>query len=210
VVQLILIRHAQNEWVRTGRLAGWTPGVHLNDEGKQQAEALGRRLASANLQAVYSSPLERAVETAEAITAHYPDLSVAVEEGVGEVNFGEWTGKRLRQLRRKRLWEVVQNFPSGARFPQGESLREMQNRVVSTLERLADAHPGGRIAVVAHSDVLKAAIAHFAGIHLDLFQRLIISPASISIVALGRSGVRIIRLNDISHYEESRDNKKQG
>jgi probable phosphomutase (TIGR03848 family) len=210
VVQLILIRHAQNEWVRTGRLAGWTPGVHLNDEGKQQAEALGRRLASADLQAVYSSPLERAVETAEAITAHYPNLSVIVEEGMGEVNFGEWTGKRLRQLRRKRLWEVVQHFPSGARFPQGESIREMQNRVVSTLERLADAHPGGRIAVVAHSDVLKAAIAHFAGIHLDLFQRLIISPASISIVALGRSGVRIIRLNDISHYEESRDNKKQG
>jgi probable phosphomutase (TIGR03848 family) len=210
VVQLILIRHAQNEWVRTGRLAGWTPGVHLNDEGKQQAEALGKRLASANLQAVYSSPLERAVETAEAITAHYPDLSVAVEEGVGEVRFGEWTGKRLRQLRRKRLWEVVQHFPSGARFPQGESIREMQNRVVSTLERLADAHPGGRIAVVAHSDVLKAAIAHFAGIHLDLFQRLIISPASISIVALGRSGVRIVRLNDISHYEESRNNKKQG
>jgi probable phosphomutase (TIGR03848 family) len=210
VVQLILIRHAQNEWVRTGRLAGWTPGVHLNDEGKRQAEALGKRLASANLQAVYSSPLERAVETAEAITAHSPDLSVIVEEGMGEVNFGEWTGKRLRQLRRKRLWEVVQHFPSGARFPQGESIREMQNRVVSTLERLADAHPGGRIAVVAHSDVLKAAIAHFAGIHLDLFQRLIISPASISIVALGRSGVRIIRLNDISHYEESRDNKKQG
>jgi probable phosphomutase (TIGR03848 family) len=210
VVQLILIRHAQNEWVRTGRLAGWTPGVHLNDEGKQQAEALGRRLASANLQAVYSSPLERAVETAEAITAHYPDLNVTVEEGMGEVRFGEWTGKRLRQLRRKRLWEVVQHFPSGARFPQGESIREMQNRVVSTLERLADAHPGGRIAVVAHSDVLKAAIAHFAGIHLDLFQRLIISPASISIVALGRSGVRIIRLNDISHYEESRDNRKQG
>jgi probable phosphomutase (TIGR03848 family) len=210
VVQLILIRHAQNEWVRTGRLAGWTPGVHLNDEGKQQAEALGRRLASANLQAVYSSPLERAVETAEAITAHYPDLSVAIEEGMGEVNFGEWTGKRLRQLRRKRLWEVVQHFPSGARFPQGESIREMQNRVVSTLERLADGHPGGRIAVVAHSDVLKAAIAHFAGIHLDLFQRLIISPASISIVALGRSGVHIVRLNDISHYEENRDNKKQG
>jgi probable phosphomutase (TIGR03848 family) len=210
VVQLILIRHAQNEWVRTGRLAGWTPGIHLNEEGKRQAETLGRRLASANLQAVYSSPLERAVETAEAITAHYPEMSVAIEEGMGEVRFGAWTGKRLRQLRRKRLWEVVQHFPSGARFPDGESIREMQNRVVSTLERLADVHPGGRIAVVAHSDVLKAAIAHFAGMHLDMFQRLIISPASISIVMLWRSGVRIVRLNDISHYEEDKDNGKQG
>lgn len=202
MVQLLLIRHAQNEWVKTGRLAGWTPGVHLNKEGKRQAELLGKRLATANLQALYSSPLERAVETAEAIASHYQELSVTIEEDVGEVRYGEWTGKRLRQLRRKRLWEAVQHFPSGVRFPQGESIREMQSRAVGALERLSAAHPGGRIAVVAHSDVLKAAIAHFAGLPLDLFQRLIISPASISIVTLGRSGVRIVRLNDISHYEE--------
>src|SRR5690606_41519494 len=92
---LVLIRHAQNDWVKTGRLAGWTPGVHLNEEGRRQAEALGERLASATLQAVYSSPLERAVETAGAVVKHYPGLAVQIEEEVGEVAFGKWTGERL-------------------------------------------------------------------------------------------------------------------
>lgn len=201
---LVLIRHAQNDWVQTGRLAGWTPGVHLNEEGQRQAEALGERLASAKLQAVYSSPLERAVETAEAVVKHYPEMQVQIDEGVGEVRFGEWTGDRLRKLRRKRLWEVVQNYPSGARFPNGESFRETQYRVVGALEALAQRHPGGRIAVVSHSDVIKLVVAHYAGIHLDLFQRLIISPASISIIALSRMGPRIIRLNDTGHIDQTR------
>jgi len=200
----VLIRHAQNDWVKTGRLAGWTPGVHLNEEGRRQAEALGERLASAKLQAVYSSPLERAVETAEAVVKHYPGLTVQIEEGVGEVAFGGWTGERLRKLRRRRLWDIVQNYPSGARFPEGESFRETQNRVIDALERIAQRHPGGKVAVVSHSDVIKLAVAYYAGIHLDLFQRLIISPASISIIGLSRMGPRIIRLNDTAHYEQAR------
>ncbi len=200
----MLIRHAQNDWVKTGRLAGWTPGVHLNEEGRRQAEALGERLASAKLQAVYSSPLERAVETAEAVVKHYPGLTVQIEEGVGEVAFGGWTGERLRKLRRRRLWDIVQNYPSGARFPEGESFRETQNRVIDALERIAQRHPGGKVAVVSHSDVIKLAVAYYAGIHLDLFQRLIISPASISIIGLSRMGPRIIRLNDTAHYEQAR------
>ena len=200
----MLIRHAQNDWVKTGRLAGWTPGVHLNEEGRRQAEALGERLASAKLQAVYSSPLERAVETAEAVVKHYPGLTVQIEEGVGEVAFGGWTGERLRKLRRRRLWDIVQNYPSGARFPEGESFRETQNRVIDALERIAQQHPGGKVAVVSHSDVIKLAVAYYAGIHLDLFQRLIISPASISIIGLSRMGPRIIRLNDTAHYEQAR------
>ena len=199
--QYLLIRHAQNEWVRTGRLAGWTPEVHLNEEGLNQADALGERLADAKLAAVYSSPLVRAVETADAIVKHYPHLEVEIDEKVGEVDYGDWTGKRLRQLSRKRLWRVVQGFPSGARFPDGESLYEMQTRVVQAIERLGGKHPGGRIAIVAHADVLKASVAHYAGIHLDLFQRLVISPASISIIDVHRYGPRIIRLNDTSHYD---------
>ncbi len=200
----MLIRHAQNDWVKSGRLAGWTPGVHLIEEGRRQAEALGERLASAKLQAVYSSPLERAVETAEAVVKHYPGLTVQIEEGVGEVAFGGWTGERLRKLRRRRLWDIVQNYPSGARFPEGESFRETQNRVIDALERIAQRHPGGKVAVVSHSDVIKLAVAYYAGIHLDLFQRLIISPASISIIGLSRMGPRIIRLNDTAHYEQAR------
>lgn len=202
---LFLIRHAQNEWVRTGRLAGWTPGVHLNEEGQQQAAALGERLATAKLQAVYSSPLERAVETAQAVLAHYPEMELQINEGVGEVQFGKWTGERLRKLRRKRLWNAVQHTPSRARFPAGETIREMQYRAVSALEDIAQQHPGGRIAVFSHSDVIKAIIAHYAGIHLDLFQRLMISPASISIIALHRQGSAIVRMNDTYHIEHRPD-----
>lgn len=202
---LFLIRHAQNEWVRTGRLAGWTPGVHLNEEGQQQAAALGERLATAKLQAVYSSPLERAVETAQAVLAHYPEMELQISEGVGEVQFGKWTGERLRKLRRKRLWNAVQHTPSRARFPEGETIREMQYRAVSALEDIAQQHPGGRIAVFSHSDVIKAIIAHYAGIHLDLFQRLMISPASISIIALHRQGSAIVRMNDTYHIEHRPD-----
>ncbi len=198
---LLLIRHAQNEWVRTGKLAGWTPGVHLNEEGQKQAELLGERLASAKLQAVYSSPLERAVETAQAVLKHYPNLELQIEQGVGEVDFGKWTGKRLQQLARTRLWKVVQGYPSGARFPGGESFREMQFRVVTSLEDIAARHPSGVVAVISHSDVIKAMVAHYTGMHLDLFQRIIISPASISIIGLGRMGPRIFRLNDTSHYD---------
>ena len=185
-------------------------GVHLNDEGLQQARALGERLAAANLQAVYSSPLERAVETAQQVVKHYPGLDIQIDEGVGEVKFGEWTGSRLRKLRRKRLWDVVQHYPSGARFPQGESIREMQSRVVGALEEIARQHPGQRVAVVSHSDVIKAALAHYAGTHLDLFQRFVVSPASISMVALGRMGPHIIRVNDTCHYERRQEDGGSG
>ncbi len=201
MTQIFLIRHAQNEWVKTGRLAGWTPEVHLNDEGRKQAAALGERLASAKLTAVYSSPLERAIETAEAITTHYENLTVQIEEGVGEVRFGDWTGQKLRQLSRTRLWRVVQGVPSFARFPGGESFYEVQVRLVSSLERIRTIHSTGRVAIVAHSDVIKLVFAYYAGIHIDLFQRLTISPASISIVHLGSYGPRVIRMNDTAHYD---------
>lgn len=211
MTRLLLIRHAQNDWVRTGRLAGWTPDVHLNEEGQRQAEALGERLASAQIQAVYSSPLVRAVETAQAVLKHHPGLELQIEDGVGEVNFGQWTGKRLRQLARTRLWRVVQGYPSGARFPDGESFQEMQSRVVGALDRMAKKHPHSTVAVFSHSDVLKAAIAYYAGIHLDLFQRIVISPASISIIAVHQTGIQIVRLNDTYHYSCDRDwSKRQG
>ena len=140
------------------------------------------------------------METAEAIAKQYPGMTVQQDRGLGEVDFGGWTGERIRQLARTRRWKIVQRYPSGARFPDGESFFEMQVRVVGAIERFAAAH-GGVVAVVSHADVIKAAFAHYAGIHLDLFQRIIISPASISIVALSKMGPRIIRMNDTSHYD---------
>lgn len=205
MTRLLLIRHAQNEWVRTGRLAGWTPDVHLNEEGQRQAKLLGERLASAKLAAVYSSPLERCVETAQAVTQHHPQLDVLLDKDIGEVDFGQWTGKRLRKLRRTRLWPVVQNHPSGARFPGGESFEEVQFRFVGALRRIAERHSKDTVAVFSHSDVIKLGVAHFSGMHLDLFQRLVISPASISVIDLHRQGLRIIRVNDTGHYSDIRD-----
>lgn len=208
MTQLLIIRHATNDYVRTGRLAGWTPGVHLTDKGRAQAEALAERLAPAKLAAVYSSPLERTVETAE-IIARPHDLEVLISEDVGEVRYGEWTGKKLRKLRRSRLWPVIQHYPSGARFPEGESIREVQARVVGGLERIAERHFRSRVAVVAHSDVIKLALAFFAGMPLDMYQRLVIDPASLSTIWLGRMGPRITLMNDTSHHPRDEDGQKQ-
>lgn len=201
MTQILLIRHAENDYVRSGKLAGWTPDVHLNDDGKQQAEALGQRLAAAKLLAVYSSPLERAVETAKAIVQHHSSLDILTEQDIGEVRYGQWTGRALRQLARTRLWQTVQHFPSRARFPQGESIREMQIRAVGAIERIVDCHLTGEVVVVSHADVIKAVVAHYAGMPLDMFQRIVIAPASISIIGVRKMGVSILRLNDTSHYD---------
>ncbi|MBN1429255.1 MAG: MSMEG_4193 family putative phosphomutase [Anaerolineae bacterium] len=201
MTQILLVRHAENDYVQSGRLAGWTPGVHLNDRGKWQAEALGRRLAAAKLQRVYSSPLERAIETAHSIMTHHPDLELHIEEGIGEVRYGQWTGQSLKKLARTRLWQVVQHYPSRARFPDGESIREMQVRSVGAMEQIVDRHPDGAVVVISHADVIKVVVAHYAGMPIDVFQRLTIAPASISIIGFHQIGVSIIRLNDVCHCE---------
>lgn len=201
-MQLMLIRHAKNDWVGD-RLAGWTPGVHLNDEGRQQAEALGARLAHLPITAIYSSPLERAVETAQAVAAHH-DLKVQILEDVGETRYGEWTGASLEELYKTELWPVVQVYPSGARFPGGENLRETQARAVAAIDALRDAHPEETdiVAVVSHADVIKAAVAHYVGLHLDLFQRLAVSPASLSVIQFNKFGPRLVCLNDTGGVPE--------
>jgi probable phosphomutase (TIGR03848 family) len=192
---LVLIRHATNDWVRKGLLAGWTPGVHLNEEGRAQAQALGERLAASHFDAVYSSPLERAMETAQAVAAPH-GLEVQIHAGIGEVRYGEWNGRSLRELAKKPLWRAVQLHPSGTRFPGGETIGEMQARVVATLDEIRSAYPQGIVAAVAHADVIKAATAFYVGVPLDLFQRLIISPASVTIVGFGHFGPQLLRMND--------------
>jgi probable phosphomutase (TIGR03848 family) len=205
VTRLLLIRHGTNDWVDSGRLAGWTPGISLNDEGRRQAEALGDRLASVKLATVYSSPLERAVQTAQAVLAPHPRLDLRIENDIGEVHYGEWSGKRLRRLERTRLWKVVQATPSLARFPGGESICEMQARAVGAVERIRAAHPEETVALVSHGDVISVIIAHYAGMHLDFYQRLVIAPASLSIIVLHEGGPRIVSINDTSHYTPSNE-----
>ncbi|MEJ2732119.1 MAG: MSMEG_4193 family putative phosphomutase [Anaerolineae bacterium] len=192
-MNLLLIRHATNDWVGE-RLAGWTPDVHLNEEGQAQAVALARRLADVPLSAIYSSPLERTLETAQPL-AQAQGLSVQVRDGLGETGYGDWTGRALKELKDEKLWPVVQVYPGGVRFPGGESMREVQARVVAELDAIRDSHPDQTVAVVSHSDPIKMAVAHYAGLALDLFQRLTISPASVTAFAFAHFGLRLLCLN---------------
>ncbi|MGW8319227.1 MAG: MSMEG_4193 family putative phosphomutase [Candidatus Promineifilaceae bacterium] len=196
MVTVLLIRHGQNDWVSKKRLAGWTPGVHLNEEGQQQVRDLAQRLDRLPIKAIYSSPLERCMETAAAV-AEVQGLEVVPLESVGEVRYGKWEGKKIKKLAKKREWYAVQHYPSRFRFPEGEWLSEVQDRAVMAVEELSRKHEKEIIAVVSHADVIKLVLAHYLGIHIDLFQRLAVSPASVSVVALGPGGpVRVLRLND--------------
>jgi probable phosphomutase (TIGR03848 family) len=210
---LLLIRHATNDYVKTGRLAGWTPQVHLNEEGQQQARALGERLKSAPLNALYASPLERTMETAQAIQQHHPHLSIRTHEGIGEVRYGDWEGLKISTLARRKMWQIVQEYPSRAYFPNGETMRGVQHRVVNALEALVAEHPDAMVAVVFHADLIKMAVAHYLGVHLDNFQRIVISPASITTLQLGHSRPYIYSVNDVAHLielERQQAQAKQG
>lgn len=190
---ILLIRHATNPWVGK-RLAGWTPGVHLDEAGVAEAKALAHHLAGVRLDALYSSPLERARETAAAV-ADGRGLDVRELSAIGEVHYGSWTGGDLKALGTDPLWRVVQHAPSLMRFPAGESLAETQARAVSGIEAVRLAHPGQTVAVVSHADVIKVVVAYHIGLPLDLFQRLAVDTASVSILAFGEEGARLVAFN---------------
>ena len=197
---LLLIRHALTDM--TGkRLSGSTPGIHLSEEGRSQASRLSERLAAIRLAAVYTSPLERCFETAEAL-AEGRRLEVRIDPALQEVEYGKWTGRPLTQLARTALWKRIQNNPSSVRFPGGETLSEVQQRSVGTLDRIAARFPRAMVGVVTHADVIRLVLAHYAGVHIDLFQRIIVSPASVSVLALGDRVPRILRVNDTGTMQD--------
>lgn len=184
---LVLVRHATT--AATGRrLGGWTPGVHLDEAGRRQADAAAARLADHDIAAVYASPLERTQETARALARPHR-LRVRTRRGIGEVDYGDWTDKPLGQLRRRKLWATIQATPSRVTFPGGESIRAAQARAVDTVETLAATHRDEVVVAVSHADVIKAVLAHYLGLHLDAFQRLMVSPASASVLLLPAGGV---------------------
>ncbi len=191
---VLLVRHGENEWVSSGRLAGRAPEVHLNDKGREQAQALAAMLAKQPISAVYSSPLERCVETAQPL-ANVLGLPVCQEPGLLEVDYGEWMGAELKELNKLSDWSKVQHFPSAFRFPGGETLRETQARAVSAVERLAAAHPNQTIVIFSHGDVIRTLLAHFAGTPMDLFQRIQISTASLSTLALFDGRPALLNMN---------------
>jgi len=178
---LLLVRHGETPTTGTV-LPGRAPGLHLSDRGRAQAERVAERLLGLTVDAVYSSPLERTRETAEpAATA--AGLGVNENAGLIECDFGEWTGAALAELASLPEWQTVQHTPSAFRFPNGESFAQMQARMVGTLEAVCAAHAGGVVACFSHADPIKAAVAHALGTHLDLFQRIVISPGSVSAIS---------------------------
>jgi probable phosphomutase (TIGR03848 family) len=192
---LLLIRHGENEYVKTGKLAGRLPGVHLNERGQKQARALGEALKDVPIKAVYSSPLERAMETAGPIVKTRR-LKIISEPDLMDIDFGKWQGRSWKVLRLTKAWKIVQSAPSRFRFPEGESFPEAQLRIVNVLERIVHKHKQHDvIAVVFHADPIKLVISHFLGLPLDHFQRLGCETGSLSLLSVGESGAGLVKLN---------------
>lgn len=191
---VLLVRHGKTP--TTGaQLPGRAPGLHLSALGLEQADKAASRISNlARASAVYASPMERTQETAAPI-AKAIKRKVRIDRGLLECDFGEWTGKDLAKLRKLPEWEAVQRYPSSFRFPGGESFSEMQTRMVDTLHRLVAKHPGETVVAVSHADPIKAAVADSMGTHLDLFQRIVVSPCSISAVLYGSAGPAVLTVN---------------
>jgi len=192
---LLLIRHGENDYTKTNKLAGRLPKVHLNEKGQKQAQALAEALKDVPIKAIYSSPLERAMETAAPI-AESIGLIIQKEKGLLETNVGDWQGKSLKRLYLNKHWKVVQHAPSRAQFPNGETFYECQNRIVSTIDTILSKHKTKDIvACVFHADPIKLAIAHYIGMPLDQFQRLGCDTGSASVLAIGEMGAMLVKLN---------------
>lgn len=196
---ILLIRHGVNDFVGK-RLAGRTPGVHLNETGLKQAEQIAEVLRCAPLKAIFSSPLERAMETAAPLAAIH-HLEVQPHPGLLEVDFGEWQGISFAAMHRKKLWKTVIAQPSAVCFPAGESFIAAQQRVITTINTLNTAfEEKDVVACFSHSDIIRLALAHFLATPLDAFQRIIIDTASISILHLRGVNIHVAAVNQLPFF----------
>jgi probable phosphomutase (TIGR03848 family) len=198
VTTVLLLRHGRTTANTAGVLAGWTPGVQLDDAGTTQVAAVGERLAKVPLTAVVSSPLERCVQTSDAV-AQGRDLQVQTDDRLGEARYGDWTGRTIKELSKEPLWKVVQQHPSAAVFPgdEGEGLAQTQARAVAAVRAWnATLGPDAVWLACSHGDVIKAILADALGLHLDQFQRIVVDPASISVVTYTATRPFVVRVND--------------
>lgn len=191
---LVLIRHGLTTHTNV-KLTGWLPGVSLSAEGRAQAEGVVPRLEGLPIDAIYSSPLERTRETAAPL-AKARKLRVKTKPDLGEVRYGDAQGKTLRSLAKGPLWAHMRAWPSDVRFPNGETLRETQFRAVSAIEALRETHADQTVAVFSHGDFIRLTLAHYMGIHIDLYRRLAIDPVSVSALHFGHAWVQVRRMND--------------
>ncbi|MCW2748123.1 MAG: histidine phosphatase [Nocardioidaceae bacterium] len=198
---VILVRHGRTTANASGVLAGRTAGVRLDDIGRTQAARTGERLGVVPLVAVVSSPLERCRQTAKAILAHQTGSpETPIERAITECDYGEWQGRKLSELAKEELWKIVQSHPSAAAFPGGESMATMQARSVAAIRRLdaafeAEHGPQAVWVAVSHGDIIKSILADALGMHLDLFQRINVSPASASIVRYSANRPDVVATN---------------
>ncbi|MBV9659831.1 MAG: MSMEG_4193 family putative phosphomutase [Acidimicrobiales bacterium] len=206
---VLMVRHGLTP--TTGQvLPGRAPGLHLADRGRDQAVTVAERLSRwskpepgkpGRIAAVYSSPLERTRETAAPI-ARALGLRVQVERGLMECDFGDWTGAELKKLMKLPEWSTVQRYPSGFQFPGGESFTGMQARIITTVAALCRRHLDEAIVVVSHADPIKAVVADALGSHLDLFQRIVVSPCSVTAIAYGATGPTVLTVNSTKDLTE--------
>ncbi len=195
---VVLLRHGRTTANTGGVLAGWTPGVQLDETGTGQVRAVGERLAPVPLAAVVSSPLERCRQTADAVLAGR-QLELQADDRLGEARYGDWTGRTIKDLAKQPLWKVVQQHPSAAVFPgpEGEGLAQTQARAVAAVrEWNARLGPDAVWLACSHGDVIKAVLADALGLHLDQFQRIVVDPASISVVTYTETRPFVLRMND--------------
>ena len=203
----LLIRHGRTSSNANGTLAGWTEGVGLDDVGRGQAVELGGRLKGLPIRVLVSSPLQRCLETAQIVAGELVGVNVRTDERLGECRYGAWTGGSLKDLANEPLWRTVQEQPSAARFPdgevfKGESIAQMQARALTAVREIdavvsGEYGPGALWALVSHGDVIKSILADAAGTHLDSFQRIVVSPASLSVVSYTDRRPYLVRLNDV-------------
>ena len=205
---IIFVRHGRTPTTGT-KLPGRAPNLHLSDEGKSQAEMIAKEIKKSSnsflgtkVSAVYASPMERTQETAKPI-AKTLNLRVRTLQGLNECDFGDWTGRRLRDLSKLKSWSTVQKQPSSFRFPNGESFTEMQNRMLKTVDKILERHSGETVVCVSHADPIKAILASAVGTPLDLFQRILVGPCSASVVLYTKERPLVLTLNSNGNFNGS-------
>ncbi len=210
MARIVLLRHAHSIANEKNLLAGRTAGITLSKTGEEQAKDLIARLGAIQFDEVAISPLQRCRETIDPwLTSTGAKSQIVVDDSISEVDYGSWSGKTLSSLRRKAQWKVVQDFPSQMTFPEGESLLEMQGRALSGFYRLNAVKGKGPRLLVSHGDVIKSIVAHCLGMHLDQFQRLVIEPASLTIIDTDSGTSRLVRFNDAKGFLSSEKSTNQ-
>lgn len=210
MARIVLLRHAHSVANEKNLLAGRTPGIALSKTGRDQALQLVNRLGAITFDEIAVSPMQRCRETIDPwLSSSDVKSRVVTDDSISEVDYGSWSGKSLASLRRKSQWKVVQDFPSQMVFPEGESLLEMQGRALAGFYRLNSVKGKGPRLLVSHGDVIKSIVAHCLGMHLDQFQRLIIEPASITIIDTDNGMSRLVRFNDAKGFLTSSSSLNQ-